>query len=195
MKRVLAFSLFCLVALSLASCNIWGDDGKVPDGTLYYTDCPRWIYFVDENGNDRLDLDSLYNLPTAFQVQVPKSTRMSAVHDFQKVTYDDVEYIMYNNTTNFLRLDSESGLIAFQSYLWGKTPQKEFTTYMYHGDDEFTLKVTFQYLTQENDGVQWGVKITSVLLNDTEVFQGNEKGKVFVVKPSQGDISVRVDGM
>ena len=199
MKRVLALSLICIAALASTACgSIWGDDngGQVPDGTLFYTDCPLWIYFVDENGNDRVCLDSLYSIPTAFQLQVPQSTRVSAASSFQKVTFEQGEYYILNNSTNFMREDNELNLLCFQTYLWGKTPYKEFPTYMYQGDDEFTLKVSFEYLNQVSDGVSWGVRITSVLLNDTEVFNGNENGKVFVVKPSQGgDISVRVGGM
>ena len=39
------------------------------------------------------------------------------------------------------------------------------------------------------------VQITSVKYNGVEVFEGNENGKVFVRKPSQGETTVTVGSL
>ena len=89
------------------------------------------------------------------------------------------------------------GLHAFQSYMWGHTPDSEFTMLVFAGQNAApdSLKVKYKYVTGKDDPNlegTWGVNVTSLRYGDVEVLEGNENGKVFIVKPSHGETTVKV---
>ena len=58
-----------------------------------------------------------------------------------------------------------------------------------------SLKVKYKYVTGKDDPNlegTWGVNVTSLRYGDVEVLEGNENGKVFIVKPSHGETTVKV---
>lgn len=202
MKKTLfpAVLALVLIALSATACNLLDNDipdGGVPNDVSFYTGCPLSFYFVDENGNDLVQLEDRTTWPTAFRDPAQPSVRENAVAGARTYEGKDGVVILYNNDANSLWMDPDEGLSRFQTFFWGVTPEQQFAFPVYLGESEDLLTVGYKYLTSSDNiqitGASWAVEITSVKYNGVEVFVGNEKGKVFVTKPSQGgDTTVRI---
>ena len=106
-------------------------------------------------------------------------------------------YYIYNDNCNALSNDYETNRWGFTTYFWGKTRQPQYNTYLYRPDGGLdTLVVSYIYLSSDEgtleDGVGWAVTIQSVKYNGIEIFDGNKNGKVYIQKPSQGDVVVKI---
>lgn len=194
--RLLMFAMLLCPLFLAAGCNwLFNDDSDgIPVGMLFYTGCPLSFYYVDEHGNDQIDLQNPATFPTAFRVPVAPFVREEAVGSLTETSLDGATYYLYNSGSNSLREDA-GPRYAFQTYLWGKTLDPDYTMYVYTGDSKDSLKVSYRYLrASESDGLpsgaSWGVEVTSICYNEVEVFQNNENGKVFIEKPSQGGETV-----
>ena len=93
-----------------------------------------------------------------------------------------------------------SGKIPFQTYLWGKTINTDAKIYVYGSQNAAadSLQIKYKYTTAaDNPDLEgtWGVDVLSIKYNEVEVFENNETGKVFIVKPSQGETSVKVGSL
>ncbi len=200
MKKIRITLPLMLLLLAAVSCNLWDEPyEKIPNDVLFSVGCPVTFYYIDEEGNSLADIADVRTYPTAFMFPVDSASREEAIMTVQQMRQSDLGFdiFVYNNGYNFLWQDpSGDDCCAFQTYLWGKTPKLDYTTYIYNGASEDSLKVTYQYLTADKNadelpaGSSWGVKITSMLYNTVEVYQDNENGKVFVEKPSHGGETV-----
>ena len=197
------FALLCLTVLCVTGCDWFNavDDGKIPQGVMFYTGCPVDFFFIDEDGNDLVDAQQARTYPLAFQYYADEDARVQAVMQIQTVTQrvDGVptEVYSYNGGSNWIWKDNQEGLHAFRSYLWGKTPNTEFMMLVYTPQNATpdSLKLKYKYLTGKEDPKlegTWGVEVTSIRYKDVEVLEGNENGKVFIVKPSHGETTVKV---
>ena len=198
-----SWTLLFLAALCAVGCSVFDsfDDDKIPSGVMFYTDCPIIFYFVDENGLDLVDVDQPSTFPLAFWHEAVREDREQALISMQTFNREGIAYYLYNNGSNWLQEDSEMQRCGFQSFLWGRTLEPSYKMFVYAGSEAAadSLRVSFQYLTpaenQLRGGSSWGVDVTSVTYNGVEVFQGNENGKVFVIKPSQGETAVKVGSL
>ncbi|MBO4535762.1 MAG: hypothetical protein J5702_01000 [Bacteroidales bacterium] len=203
-KSVLrAFLFLCLFAGCTAACD-WlfpEQEGAIPAGVLFYTGCPVAFYFVDEDGDDLVDFDQPDTYPTVFRVPTDVLARERACMNIQTIRQSGVDYYVYNEGSNWFWKDQDEQKCAFQTYLWGKTVNTEAIIYVYpnHASAADSLHITYKYLTPtaDNDlgGSTWGVDVLSVKYNEVEVFEHNETGKVFIVKPSQGETTVKVGSL
>lgn len=202
MKKVLSWMLLLAVCTGMtASCIDWGSknpSGEIPVGVIFYTTVPGLtFFFVDEEGKDLVSLADRLSWPIASPEEMSAEQRSLAVEQCtQSPRSDGLVYYIYNDKFNAICQDYETKLWGFSTYLWGKTREPERTTYLYRPDGSLDkLQVTYEYLSSDEgtfDGVGWAVNILSVKYNGIEVFDGNETGKVFIQKPSQGDIVVKV---
>ena len=195
-SRFLAAVLLTLSLSLTAGCNIFGNESEgIPSDVLFYTGCPLSFYYVDEQGNDLVNTADPQSFPTAFLIEASEESRLEAVSSMQQIVQAGTTYLLYNTATNSLKQDADLQRWGFQTYLWGRTPNKDYTTYVYAGGTKDSLKVAYKYLLpggEDSEGITsgWGVKITSMLYNNVEVFLNNDNGKVFVEKPSQGGETV-----
>ena len=195
--------LLGLSALCVTGCNWFNavDDGKIPQGVIFYTGSPVVFYFVDEDGDDLVNKETPSTYPKLFFFYADEDTRVQAVSQIQTITQTSggvsTEFSVYNDGSNWLWTDPEEDLTAFQSYMWGKTPNTSSTMLVYLGESSVpdSLQVQYKYRTPAEDPSldgNWAVDITSVRYQGVEVFEHNENGKVFIVKPSHGETTVKV---
>ncbi len=204
MKKLLVLFLTLGVLSSVVSACM-GDLGPagekgIPAGVSFYTSAQGLqFFFVDEDGNDLVDLDERHSWPLAFPQKVESTTRESAITRATTEAHSDGRvFYVYNDNCNALCKDYDSGLYGFSTYLWGRTVEPEYTTYIYKGSSIDSLNVSYTYheaQAGQAGGNSWMVQITSVKYNGVEVFEGNENGKVFVRKPSQGETTVTVGSL
>lgn len=196
------FALLCLTVLA-TGCDWFTavDDGKIPQGVIFYAGCPVDFYFIDEDGNDLVDAQQARTYPLVFHYFAGEDERVNAVMQIQTVTQrvDGVptEVSSYNGGSNWIWKDQKEGLHAFRSYMWGQTPNTDFTMLVFTPQNATpdSLQVKYKYLTGKDDPRlegAWGVEVTSLRYQDVEVFVGNENGKVFIVKPSHGETTVKI---
>ena len=194
-----AFTLLAFAVLA-AGCSWFNavEEGKIPQGVIFYAGCPVVFYFLDEDGNDLVDESRVDTYPLVFRLHAGEEARSQARESIQSIVQalDGVrtEFFVYNGGSNWFWKDSQEQLCAFQSYMWGKTQNPDFMMYVYAGPGEpDSLQVKYKYLTEADnpkiDG--WGVDVISVTYNGVEVLENNENGKVFVTKPSHGKTSVK----
>lgn len=197
------FALLCLTVLCVTGCEWFNavDNGKIPQGVVFYAGCPVDFYFIDEDGNDLVDPQQAKTYPMVFHFPANEDARMNAIMQIQSYTQTihgvSTELSVYNGGSNWIWNDAEEGLHAFQSYMWGQTPDSVFTMLVYAGQHATpdSLKVKYKYVTGKDDPKlegTWGVNVTSLRYGDVEVFAGNENGKVFIVKPSHGETTVKI---
>ena len=169
----------------------------IPEGVIFYTTAQGLsFYFVDEDGNDMVTLEDRTTWPLAFPQKMEASTREAAVARADAEARSDGRvFYIYNDNCNAICQDFENRRYGFSTYLWGRTIEPEYTTYLYIGNSLDSLKVGFNYhqaQESQTSGASWLVEINSVKYNGVEVFTGNKNGKVFVQKPSQGETVVKV---
>ena len=201
MKRI--WMLLCLAAVCATGCHLFDDpdDGTIQPGMLYYTDCPVVFYFVDEDGADLVDVNQASTYPLAYRYAAGSDIREMALLSLQTLAKDGVVLYYYNDACNWFVEDLDEHLCRFQTYLWGVTPETEYNMFVYAGSraEAESLKVKYGYVFPEegkNLGrATWGVEVKSLTYNGVEVFQGNENGKVFVVKPSHGETTVKTGSL
>ena len=199
MKRV----LYCVIVLALyaglaSGCDwMFGDqpkDGEIPENVSFYTGCPFYFFFVDENGDSIIDIDDSSTYPVAFRGAATEAACEHARATVQPYEKDGEKLFLYNNSSNSLQWVEEEQMYAFQTFFYGETPQLTYTFPVYWGDDYDTITVGFKYVTTadkvEISGASWAVDVISVLYNDVDILTGNINGKVFVEKPSQGGETV-----
>ena len=203
-KTVLrAFLFLCLFAGCTAGCNFItpSQEGTIPAGVIFYTGCPVAFYFVDEDGADLVNFDQPQTYPTVFRVPTDGLGRERACMNIQTIRQSGIDYYVYNDGSNWFWKDPDEQKCAFQTYLWGKTVNTEAKIYVYanHSANADSLLIKYKYLTPtaDNDlgGSTWGVDVLSVKYNEVEVFENNETGKAFIVKPSQGKTTVKVGSL
>lgn len=202
-KTVVRTLLFLiLAAFSTAACN-WFDpieDGKIPQGVIFYTGCPVVFYFVNEDGEDLVNIERPATYPAVFRVPAGEDDQDRARQTIQTIRRSQVDYYVYNEGSNWLWKDSDEQRIAFQTYLWGKTVNTDAKIYVYGSQNAAadSLQIKYKYTTAaENPDLEgtWGVDVLSIKYNEVEVFENNKTGKVFIVKPSQGETSVKVGSL
>ena len=200
-KSVVLSSLCALLALFASSCNIFGPDddgGGIPDGTVFNTTIPGLkLYFVDEDGGSIVDMEDKSTWPLLYPTETPASVfeESLVVNDVHES--GEVKSILYNNSTNSLASAYGEDYPRFQTLIWGKTVEPEFRMFVYVAGTCDILTVGYKYtnLSSDPEKGSWGVEIASVRYNDTEVFNGNENGKVYVIKPSQGEAIVKIGSL
>ena len=202
MKRLLhLIPVLATLSLLSAGCMAFVDPqngGTVPVGQAFYTNVQGLtFYFVDAEGKDRINFDNRSTWPLAYPEAVDITVRESAVLRVNtNARSDGAVFYIYNDNCNALCQDYESKLWGFSTYFWGRTPEPEYTTLFYEpGGAVDSVKVKYTYLDGSDGsyvGSGWAVKVNSVKYNDVEVFDGNENGKVFIQKPSQGETVVKV---
>ena len=197
-----AFLTLCLAVLCVTACEWFNavDDGKIPQGVIFYTGCPVVFYFVDEDGGDLVDTDQPSTYPTVFRVPAYEDDRDKARQSIQTIHQSGVDYYVYNEGSNWLWEDSDTQRIAFQTYMWGKTVNPDAKLFVYYKQytEPDSLQVTYKYVTADDDPAlqgSWGVDVTSLKYNGVEVLVGNENGKVFIRKPSHGETTVKVGSL
>ena len=190
-------ALLFLSALCVTGCDWFTavDDGKIPQGVIFYTGCPVAFYFIDEDGNDLVDARQESSYPLVFRFIADEDDRVQALMPVQTISQTEhgvtTDFYVYNAGSNWLWEDTEENLHAFQSYMWGKTQNTECTMLIYANKNAApdSLQVQYKYRTSKDDPSlegSWGVDITSLRYQGVEVFIGNEKRKVFIEKPSLG---------
>ena len=139
MKKLLVLFLTLGVLSSVVSACM-GDLGPagekgIPAGVSFYTSAQGLqFFFVDEDGNDLVDLDERHSWPLAFPQKVESTTRESAITRATTEAHNDGRvFYVYNDNCNALCKDYDSGLYGFSTYLWGRTVEPEYTTYIYKG--------------------------------------------------------------
>ena len=161
--------LFCAVlafSMLAASCmsGVYDDKG-LPVGTLFYTGSPVSFYFVDENGADLLDITDYATLPAAYPNSIPDRSRRDALMSMHEVEASEQTWL-YNGESNSLSRDKETGLLRFNTYLWGVTPKDVYRMYLYWCDEELTIDITYEYTTSVNNPDftegSWAVAVTSM---------------------------------
>ena len=200
MKKLLVLFLILGVLTSVVSgCIDAGPshESGIPAGVSFYTSAQGLqFFFIDEEGKDLVNLDERLSWPLAFPQKVEATTRESAISRASTEAHSDGRvFYVYNDNCNALCKDYETGLYGFSTYLWGRTVEPEYTTYIYKGSSIDSLNVTYTYHEAQASGASWMVQIMSVKYNGTEVFEGNQNGKVFVRKPSQGETTVMVGSL
>ena len=200
MKNRWRFSLLlCLATLCVSACNWFIDDGEsaIPVGVIFYTNNPVVFYFMDEDGADLVNVDKFITYPQAYHYEAGPDIREMAIRSLQTIDQGGISYHIYNESSNFVYLDSTEQRYAFQTYLWGRTVETEISMFIYSDARVATpdsLHMKYEYLLPKTDndlgGASWGVEVKSITYNGVEVFQGNEKGKVFIEKPSHGGKTV-----
>lgn len=173
--------------------------GEIPENTMFYTNVQGLsFYFVDGEGNELVSLTERSTWPLAAPEQLSAEKRATAVeHCSQTARSDGRVYYIYNDNCNAICEDYETKRWGFTTYFWGKTRLPEYTTYVYRPDGGLdSIRVQYKYLSSDegtlSSSLGWAVNVESVKYNGVEVFNGNENGKVFIQKPSQGDVVVKV---
>ena len=199
MKKLYVFLLF-LACFLLPGCDLFefnnNGEEEIPSGLSFYTSVPGLsIFFVDGEGDDLIDLESRETWPLA-------TPNPLGSHSLEEYTGAATQYSIgsetcwsYCNDSNILWFDKETNLVGFRSFLWGKTVEPEFTTWVYQGSALDSIKVGFTYVTaaeSEIQGGSWSVKVHSIKYNGIEILNGNENGKVFVQRPSPESTVVKV---
>ena len=197
-KRLLSVLMPALLLLLTAGCNIFETPtNTIPEGLLFYTDCPVSFYFVDEEGKDLVDPQDHSTFPLAYPGRINRQSPTDEGFSVTESQQGGSPAYLYNDNSNYLWKDSEENLWCFLTWVWGRTLDQEFKTYIYVAGQEDSLKVSFKYLKAGDqdskdlpEGSSWGIRILSMRYNDIEIFENNEKGKVFIEKPSQGGETV-----
>lgn len=198
MKRLIRLVLVLTACLVLSpACNsfIGPVNDDIPEGMIFYTNVQGLtFFFVDGDGNDLVDYDDKTTWPLASPDKMEPASRQMAVERVEMTAREDGKvFYIYNDNCNAIAKDLDTRHWGFTTYLWGRTLEPEFTTYIYAGGGLDSLRVGFDYLRAgETGGTGWGVQVNSVRYNGVEVFLGNENGKVFIQKPSQEQTIVKV---
>ena len=206
MKKICFWTVILLgISLLISGCDWWldtnPDDGKIPENVNFYTGCPLAFYFVDENGNTLVDINDAETYPISFRGAASESAIQRGRTNIQTYEQEGVKLYVYNDGANSLCWIEEDQQFRFQSYFWGVTPQDSYTFPVYVGSDGLYDKLTvgYKYVTTADkvqiSGATWAVDVVSVKYNDVEVFVGNENGKVYIVKPSQGETTIKIGSL
>ena len=202
MKRSLFLTAAVLSCLWLtAGCDIFEipqTDSEIPENVGFYTYANLFFYFVDENGDDLITFEDKSTWPLTFPRKAGEEERAMAFESMSATTREVGTVYLYNGESNSLVQDAELSLWRFQTFFWGRTKETEYNTYLYMHGDVDSLTVSYRYLTAAETqavGGSWAVNIESVKYNGVEIADGNENGKVFVQKPSQGGTIVKVGSL
>ena len=201
-KFMLWIGALAACASLTASCELLHPStpsGEIPENAIFYTTVPGLqFFFVDAEGKDLVALEDRASWPIAAREEMSAEKRATAVEKCQTSARSDGRvYYIYNDNCNALSNDYETNRWGFTTYFWGKTRQPQYNTYLYRPDGGLdTLVVSYIYLSSDEgtleDGVGWAVTIQSVKYNGIEIFDGNKNGKVYIQKPSQGDVVVKI---
>ena len=197
-KTFFSITLAVLALLLTAGCSLFNEfTDEIPEGYTFYTGCPVSFFFVDEEGTDLVDPSDSSTYPVAFPGQMRILSMKELDFSIYETEEDGSPLIMYNDNTNSLWKDPEQQRWSFRTWLWGVTKEKDYRMYVYYGSQEDSLTVSYKYLKAGDPGSEklpagssWGVEILSMRYNDVEVYVGNENGKAFIEKPSQGGETV-----
>ena len=195
--RLLLIGTACLALTAACMDNSGPGDDSLQEGVMFYTNVQDLtFFFVDGDGNDRIDYDDKASWPQTYPLKVNEFTREIAVERVDMTAREDGRvFYIYNDRCNAISKDFEIRLWGFTTYLWGRTVEPEYTTYLYACGGIDSLRVGYTYV-DGNDGsvsnIGWGVKVNSVKYNGVEVMLGNETGKVFIQKPSRDETVVKI---
>ena len=201
MKKLIYLLLALSFTAALATgCDLFGPtnngDDEIPSGMSFYTSVPGLsIYFVDGEGNDLIDLENNETWPLATPNLLNAHLREEYTGAATKYSVGSESYWSYYNDSNILWIDEDADLVSFRSFLWGKTVETEYTTWVYQGSALDSIQVGFTYVTSADSQIQggtWSVSVNSVKYNGVEILNGNTNGKVFVERPSQDVTVVKV---
>ena len=96
---------------------------------------------------------------------------------------------------NSIVYDQDEQLWGFQCYFWGQSPKPQCSTYLFLGDLQAEMVVTYQYIDQDGlfSNGSMMVQVTSVTFNGTEVLRGNSSVKVYVrISAAEGAITANL---
>ena len=185
----------------LTGCEFFNDpsgNGEIPEGLTFFTGANLSFYFVDGEGKDMIVFTDETTYPVVWsQKLVNERALQEMVYHVDQVYQDDRDYRVYANSHNWVSYDPDVKLNALGAHLWGKTLEKQYTSYVHIGDGIIdSLTVAYKYLTSADDvqiqGGSWAVEIESIRYNGVEVMLGNENGKVFIQKPSRDETVVHI---
>jgi len=193
MKRVRFLSLLLALGLyMLTGCTEAAVEpsGLPSHGVFYTTVKGLSFYFLDEAGNDCISFDDPTTWPLTFARVLASAERRELAYSQVKSTSDAAgrPVYQYNDQLNSISFDEGEQLWKFQTYFWGESPLPQFPTYVFLRESMAEMVVSYQYVQSGSDTANggWGVDVTSVTFNGTEVFRGNASGKVFIRKSAQG---------
>ena len=205
MKRYFMATALLVAALLASGCDWWfGEEEKdvtIPENVSFYTGCPLSFYFVDENGNTLVNIDDTKTYPIAFRGTASEAAIQQGRSSIQTYVNEGTTLYVYNDGSNSLYWIAADQQYRFQCFFWGLTPEENFSFPIYfgNGDEYDVVTVTYRYVTTADNvqiqGASWAVDVVSVKYNGVEVLVGNENGKVYVVKPSQGATAVKIGSL
>lgn len=192
-------SLFLSLALCLgllSGCASIEDPSGVRSEAFYTTVKGLTFYFVDETGKDCIMIDQPSTWPLTFARVIPAAERQLAISQV-KSTADAAgrPVYQYNDMLNSIVYDQDEQLWGFQCYFWGQSPKPQCSTYLFLGDLQAEMVVTYQYIDQDGlfSNGSMMVQVTSVTFNGTEVLRGNSSGKVYVrISAAEGAITANL---
>ena len=144
----LFLTLFAGLTLTVGCIDFFlPEDENLPQGVVFYTTVQGLsFFFVDEEGNDLVDFDDKTTWPLAYPQKVNDAMRAVAVDRVETTAREDGRvFYIYNDNCNALSKDFENRLWGFTTYFWGRTPEPEYTTYIYAGGGLDSLTVSFSY--------------------------------------------------
>lgn len=195
MKTKFFFGILVLFlgTINFISCNDDDSDkwyDSMPDGGPFHTGNVMRFFYVDEDGNDLIDLEDYSTLPVSSLEQL----------DSQPVIEELYKNYSYNNDYNSVVYNENKGLYEFFTFAFGDSRQSNYTFYVYHNGVADKMDITFQYQDHKVDGgLYYASRNITWNVNDTEVYNVNNIDKptmrkyVYLVKKPDGTTEVVID--
>lgn len=189
MKTKLFFGIFVLFlgAFCLVGCNEDSDKwyDKMPDGAPFHTGNFLRFFYVDEEGNDLIDLKDFSTLPVSSLVELNSQPNI-------KLLYKEYRY---NDNYNSVEYNEHKGLHEFFTFAFGDSRQSNFTFYVYYKGVADKMDLTFQY-QDHKDSEGYYTSIISWKVNGIEVYDNRilvMRRYVRLVKRMDGTTEVIID--
>lgn len=190
-KNLFGILVLFLVAINFVGCNDddnrWYDSMK--DGGLFHAGTHLRFFYVDEDGNDLIDLENLNTLPVSSR-EILDSQPVIEAYDYGNYYNGELNHVIYNENKE---------LNEFFTFALGDSRHSNYTFYVYHNGVADKMEVTFQYEDKKVDG---GLFYLSRNLfwrvNGVEVYNVNKPNSlireyVYLVKKKDGTTEVVVD--
>ena len=183
-KQVFGILLLLFLSVGFTACNDDDDNrwyDSMEDGGPFWAGNSMRFYYVDEEGNDLIDLDDFTTYPLSSATSTPPETPTEVESNGS-----------YNNSINSVRERTDG--IQFFTFAYGDSRYQDFTFYMHFKGKTDVMEVRHMYqngkVTDVIDGkekylstiVTW--KVNGELVYDMKVDKSYDK---FVYLVKSGD--------